>query len=450
MLFGIVPVRSGHDAFRCPGYKRLSSLKLVDEQLAEAMIYAVEQLNQGKIYKNLFAGKKVGIVIMDSCNEQIPTFKSLLSFWQGTADICKTELNCKDVADKTLVYIGGLASDVSARVTQLMVGRKTILISYSSTSSLFRDPQSNVSPNLIRLPPSNNLQIAAMIDICVKMKWFYISMIYANNVYGLSAQRELLSKAKHYNICVTLTLPFKKGDLAESFVAELKRRPDAKVVIVFINSEDLEPFMMSFTRGMEEQDFTFLASEAWGRFLRIDEFGEKIVGSLSLEIDIPSDPVFEDYLKQKQLSMFQDDEWRQAAMESQCYIPSSLNKLSNKQCRANITLKDIRSKNQWSPLVIQSVYAAAVGLNMSISEICDKVEVCSKLFQKTEKVIEIFKGVKLKGKDGNEKSMFNKEGDGTFSYTVHRIKKIDKKFVYNKVSNIFSVLPYHTLSHTPK
>lgn len=434
MLFGIVPVRTGNNAMYCPCYNKLSPSELKGSQLAEAMLYAVSQLNKRKVYKNLFPGKSIGIIIMDSCNQQLLTFKSMLSFLRATADICQKTVDCLSIKDKIFVYIGGLSSEVSISISQLMTGMNTIQISYASTSSLFRDSLSYEHTNFLRLTPSDNLQISAIIDICVKMSWRYVSLIYANNTYGRSAQRELISRAKHSKICVTQSLLYKNGEDPKIVLEGLKRRPDAKIVIVFLNSARLENFMMSITENMEEGEFFFLGSESWGSSLRLDRIGEKIAGSLSLGIDMLPDPAFEEYLRHKKLDMSSSNEWNLAAMESQCYIPSSLNKQSSKACPANITLTDLGKQHSWATAVIQSVYAAAVGLNMSIARICNSVEVCPKLFQKIPDIIEIFKQVKLHNSNGEYRRVFDNEGDGILPYAIYMIHQEDKKFTYSKVS----------------
>lgn len=433
MLFGIVPVRTGSDAMNCPCYYRLSPSELKGSHLAEAMLYAVEQLNKRKVYKNLFPGKTIGIIIMDSCNQQLPTFKSMLSFLRATADICQKISDCLSIKDKIVVYIGGLSSEVSIRISQLMTAMKTIQISYASTSSIFRDPLSDEYANFLRLTPSDNLQISAIIDICVKMSWRYVSLIYANNIYGRSAQRELISRANHSNICVTLSLLYKSGEDPKNLLEELKRRPEAKIVIVFLNSDRLENFMTSITENIEEGEFFFLGSESWGSSLRLDRIGEKIAGSLSLGIDMPPDRAFEEYLKHKKLDITSSNEWNLAAMESQCYMPLSLNKQSSKACPANITLRDLGKQHLWATLVIQSVYAAAVGLNMSIAKICNSVEVCPRLFQKTSEIIEIFKQVKLRNSNGEYRRVFDNEGDGVLPYSIYKIHQKGRNFVYTKI-----------------
>lgn len=433
MLFGIVPVRTSDDARSCRSHDLTSKFK--GSQLAEAMFYAVDTLNQKKLYKDLFPNKKLGIIVMDSCNQQIPTFKALLSFLNGSARICRKIRNCTELIAKTFVYIGGLTSEVSIRILQLMDALNTVQISYASTSSVFRGPLILEYPHFLRLTPSDSQQISVIIDICVHMKWRYVSLIYADNAYGRSAQRELISKAKDAEVCVTQSLSFAKDDDPDYLLTNLKRRPDAKVVIVFLNSAMLRNVMSYLGTHMKEREFTFLGSEAWGRYLRLDSLAEKFHGSLTLGIDIHPDREFENYRKRTELNLDKNNPWTVAAMESKCYMPGSLNQESGKACPPNLTLNYVGEQNQWASMVIQSVYAAAVGLNMSISQLCDKLEVCPRLFQKFSEVIRIFKKVELKDPDGQYRRVFDADGDGARSYIVYMIQGMNRKFDYIEIGH---------------
>lgn len=416
IFIGIVPIHDQHksNVYSCGSIRMVSGVSL-----AEAMLFAVRKLNERHTYKYIFPGKKIGILILDSCDSEIIILRKLFAMRNNDSMICSKGLNCTHILNNAIVYIAALSSRVSQSVSKIMTPQHTVQISYGSTSDSLSNR--NIYPNFMRVCTSDEQQVEAMIDLLVNFEWKYISIIYANELYGISFKDSFLDKSKLHDICVIRLLPYDDSSDVEKMLNSLRQRPEARVVILYLRSNQIKRFLNNFVKPIVEQEFFFLGSEAWANKIQLSEIVSKIQGSFTLALEIQENEEFNRYKNNTILKQNNNNIWLQNFIEKNCYMEMSLDKMSDKSCRQNYTLHEAGLKSVWIPMVIDAINAAALGLNKSISQMCNNGLVCPILFKKTNEVIKNLKNVKLK-KTGGFFQVFDNNQDGTLNYNIYNIR----------------------------
>lgn len=416
IFIGIVPIHEEHksNAYSCGSVRMVSGVSL-----AEAMLFAVRKLNERNTYKYIFPGKKIGILILDSCDSEIIILRKLFAMRNNDSIICSQDLNCTHILNNAIVYIAALSSRVSQAVSKIMTSQHTVQISYGSTSDSLSNR--NIYPNFMRVCTSDEQQVEAMIDLLVKFEWKYISIIYANELYGISFKDTFLDKSKLYDICVIRLLPYDDNSDVEKMLNSVRQRPEARVVILYLRSNQIKRFLNKFVKPMTKQEFIFLGSEAWSNKIQLPEIVRKIEGSFTLGLEIQENEEFNRYKHNTIVKQNNNNIWLQNFIEKNCYMEMSLDKRSDKSCPQNYTLDEVGLKSVWIPMVIDAIYVAALGLNKSISQMCNNGLVCPILFQRTNELIENFKDVKLKKTDGFFQ-VFDNNQDGTLNYNIYNTR----------------------------
>ena len=281
----------------------------------------------------------------------------------------------------------------------------------------------------MRVCTADDQQTKALIDLLVKFDWKFTSVIYVNELYGISFKNSFI-RLSEMHICVIREVPYNTEADTKNILALLRQRPKSRVVLLYLRSHQVPSFLRIFVCLAQKNEFIFIGSEAWADKFQLGKIAETIPGSLTFDINIQENADFNRYRKEKIIKENTNNIWLMNLIEKRCYLPLSLDKKSNKPCPQMYRLEDAGFKSVWIPFVIDAVTAAAIGLNKSISQICKNGLVCPELFQRTEELIENIKNVRLR----NAK-VFDNSGDGMSGYNIFEVA-IDGS--YKKVIVILS------------
>ena len=269
----------------------------------EAMLYTIDEINANP---NLLPGITLGASVLDTCARAPYALEQSLEFIRASfTSLDPTEFVCRDgseakpkSAPTTVVgVVGGSYSTVSMQVANLLRLFKIPQISYASTSASLSDKQRY--DYFIRTVPPDTLQAKALVDIVQEFNWTYVSIVHSEGEYGESGIDFFKHEAKAKNICIAASKEISlraTNATYDEVIKELLGKPEAKVVIVFVRSEDATGLLNAASRRNLTGKFVWIASDGWGNRLAPVK-NNPLVAQGAITLELQSTPIvkFEDY-----------------------------------------------------------------------------------------------------------------------------------------------------------
>ncbi|KAK3607948.1 hypothetical protein CHS0354_006543 [Potamilus streckersoni] len=177
---------------------------------------------------------------------------------QAGLEICLPTLS--QLYNSILGFIDGLASGLSFPISETIQPLDYVQISYASTNPSLSDI--NLYPYFMRTITPDNKQTHVMIQILSELKSEYIQVVYIEGIYGKGSRDVVRNSASPNKICIVqeiIVQQLSDGNYHYS-IEELRKKPFAKIVIIFISSNIVPLVMKEFnTKACE---FVFIGSEA--------------------------------------------------------------------------------------------------------------------------------------------------------------------------------------------
>ena len=302
LLGGVLPIHPFNDDGSCG---ILDDLNL---QRAEAIAFAVNRINADP---NLLPpGVKLAFYILDSCLLVNNALDRTLDFITGSVAIGN---------NGTLYRVSGIIGETQS----------TISIAMASLLRLFRIPQ--ISPfstaselsdktlyeYFLRIPPPDNYQSAAMVDLVEYFNWSYIIAINSADTYGRDGINQFIKMLSIRNatlrcIAKRIEIPFQDAtrrdfdDAAASFVDPMVI--NASAVVLFGHSAIAEGLLDALTRRNITRRLFWVGSDSWGDSL--SGIYPKLLGNLvSVVPKTTVSAEFDDYFKSLHISNHTSSPW---------------------------------------------------------------------------------------------------------------------------------------------
>ncbi|XP_071810181.1 metabotropic glutamate receptor 3-like isoform X1 [Asterias amurensis] len=241
-------------------------------QRLEAMLFAIDLINNDT---NILPGIEIGAEIRDTCSSDTYALEQSLEFVRSslttvtlTSPECPPEhVPVNHTANPGVVagVIGGSYSTVSIQVANLLRLFQIPQISYASTSSELSDRKK--FEYFARTVPPDKLQAKAIADIVASFGWTYVSTIASEGNYGESGIYEFQKEAALRNICIARAekiLSSADSQTYDKIITRLKKKQNAKVVVLFTRVEDARDLLSAAMRANHSESFIWLASDGWG------------------------------------------------------------------------------------------------------------------------------------------------------------------------------------------
>lgn len=348
----------------------------------EAMLYAVDKINKDI---SLLPGITLGAEILDTCARDTYALNQSLEFVRASmSNLDASEFECIDGSEpkpkseqKAVAgVIGGSGSDVSIHVANLLRLFKIPQISYASTSAALSDKSR--FDYFARTVPPDTFQAKAMADIVELFNWTYVSTIASEGDYGQSGIDSFVHEARARNICVATSekIPLSSNNKTfDDIITSLRKKANAKGVILFTRMEDSRGLMESIRRMNASQEFTLIASDAWGNQQSVVDGLRAEAAEGAITINPRSEVVtdFDKYLFSLTPQNNVRNPWFEEFWEHKfsCRLHEAGEHLSIPACTSSLKLEhDNTKQDNKVQFVIDAVYAMAHALNNMHHDIC--------------------------------------------------------------------------------
>ncbi|KAK2096360.1 Metabotropic glutamate receptor 3 [Saguinus oedipus] len=244
-------------------------------------------------------------------------------------------------------------------------------ISYASTSAKLSDKSRY--DYFARTVPPDFYQAKAMAEILRFFNWTYVSTVASEGDYGETGIEAFEQEARLRNICIATAEKVGRSNIRKSYdsvIRELLQKPNARVVVLFMRSDDSRELIAAASRA--NASFTWVASDGWGAQESIVKGSEHVAyGAITLEL--ASQPVrqFDRYFQSLNPYNNHRNPWFRDFWEQkfQCSLQNKRN--HRRVCDKHLAI-DSSNYEQESKImfVVNAVYAMAHALHKMQRALC--------------------------------------------------------------------------------
>ncbi|XP_064620108.1 uncharacterized protein LOC135483288 isoform X2 [Lineus longissimus] len=398
-------------------------VRLEYAQLMEAFAFAIDRV---KIDNPKWLNKvTLGAVGFDDCSSVSRAKGVVANFHNNQLDLRNPATSQKIHPNSVEGYVASSASDTTISIAEILTPLRITQVGYAATSTELSNK--GVYPYFLRTVPSDDKQVTAMIRLLKEMSWKYVQTIQAPTSYGKNAVAEFLKQAKPAGICVTASHEFTSHGSYLAILERLRQRPQAKVVIVFADTADINGFLKAVKVQNAGGEFLLFGGELWGTSpLPIVDAENVAVGSLTMKLRSPFIAEFDKYLRGLKVNANSRNpfyrEWYQATFN--CYIDVQSTTVYPKPCNTTLTIPDspMFYQSQFAYYTINAVYAIAMGLDEALKFYCGSTytSICKEFVNAANKKQLLFDKIKAADfLDIDKKTFKFIDGEGNAEYEVH-------------------------------
>ncbi|XP_020493323.1 metabotropic glutamate receptor 4 [Labrus bergylta] len=388
-LGGLFPVHArGNDGKACGELKKEKGIHRL-----EAMLFALDRINNDN---ELLPNITLGARILDTCSRDTHALEQSLTFVQALIEKDSTDVKCLSGGppiitkpERVVGVIGASASSVSIMVANILRLFKIPQVSYASTAPELSD---NTRYDFFsRVVPPDTYQAQAMVDIVKAMRWNYVSTVASEGNYGESGVDAFIQRSREDGgLCISQSVKIprepKSGEF-DKIIRRLSENPNARVVIIFANEDDIRRLLLAAKKANQTGHFIWVGSDSWGSkispILNQEEMAEGAVTILPKRQSIKG---FDRYFISRTLENNRRNIWFAEFWENnfQCKLSrhavkkgSGIKKCTNHERIGKDSSYEQEGKVQF---VIDAVYAMAHALHNMHRDLCPgKVGLCSKM-----------------------------------------------------------------------
>ncbi|XP_035594561.1 metabotropic glutamate receptor 4-like isoform X2 [Oncorhynchus keta] len=271
-----------------------------------------------------------------------------------------------------------------------------------------------------------------MVDIVKAMRWNYVSTVASEGNYGESGVDAFIQKSREDGgVCISQSVKIPREPKLGEFdkvIRRLSENPNARVVILFANEDDIRRILQAAKKANQTGHFIWVGSDSWGSkispILNQEEMAEGAVTILPKRQPIRG---FDRYFISRTLDNNRRNIWFAEFWENnfQCKLSrhalkkgSGIKKCTNHERIGKDSSYEQEGKVQF---VVDAVYAMAHALHNMHKELCPgKVGLCSKMETiNGTMLLKFIRNVNFTGIAGTP-VIFNVNGDAPGRYEIYQ------------------------------
>lgn len=250
---------------------------------------------------------------------------------------------------------------VSAATQLTITGH--VQVSYASTYPTLSDQLEY--PYFLRLVAQDSVQADAMMEVIKAIQGEYVQVVYNECSCGSARRTSIELMARKHGICVAQFIEVKLTDSYFRYYEILRKKPHAKLVIIFLSSSILTNFMENLNDQMNNGEFQFLGSESWGGNNDLLKY-DIVKGSLCVTMQLEEIKGLRSYIQEKVPNREQYDPWLEQYIQKRqnCYFSWSYDKTCSRECTDEILPPAEKNEFQsdfWNAFATNSLLALLMG-----------------------------------------------------------------------------------------
>uniref|UniRef100_A0A8C4RUQ8 Extracellular calcium-sensing receptor-like n=1 Tax=Erpetoichthys calabaricus TaxID=27687 RepID=A0A8C4RUQ8_ERPCA len=252
-------LQSKPEAFTCIGFFfYFKSLNYRGYQFAEAMIFAIEEINNRT---DILPNVSLGYKIYDACGTISLAIKAAMALISGAGEAQSSTLSCSQQSSIHAI-IGESASSPTIGIATLVGQFNIPVISHFATCACLSNRKE--FPTFFRTIPSDYYQSRALAQLVKHFGWTWVGTIRSDNDYGKSGMATFIEAAQKEGICIEYSEVIYRTNPRETFLktVEVIKMVSSKIIVAFASFIDMELLM----KELLLQNITglqWVGSESW-------------------------------------------------------------------------------------------------------------------------------------------------------------------------------------------
>ncbi|XP_067364247.1 extracellular calcium-sensing receptor-like [Channa argus] len=397
------------------------SLNFRDFQVAHAMIFTIEQINNST---DLLPGISLGYKLYDTCGSIARSVQVALALANGN-DILSalTEAPCNRPAQVQAIM--GETSSSPCMAIATVIGPFNIpLISHFATCACLSDKTKY--PSFLRTIPSDYYQSRALAQLVKYFGWTWVGAIRSNDDYGNSGMATFTETAQELGICLEYSVSLFRTDPPNKIEKIIKtiKYSNSKVIVAFLSALDLDVLMYQLSQH-NLTGYQWVGSEGWIFDSQIAEKDQHHILNGAIGLSIPKvhvSGIKEFILDVKPLNSSGNDilmKFWEALFS--CKFNQSMPSAKNqRECTGHEDLSELKhSFTDMSHMpIFNNIYKGVYAVAHALHNILGCNETCNYKVQLDPfTILQHIKNISFKTKEGDE-VYFNENGDPPAKYEI--------------------------------
>ncbi|XP_039614261.1 extracellular calcium-sensing receptor-like [Polypterus senegalus] len=236
---------------------KCKSLNFREFQLAQTMIFAIEEINNDT---EILPGISLGYTIYDDCSSVMLAIKTAMALANGQEETVYTNKSC--TKPSAVAIIGHSGSSLSIGSATAIRAFNIPLVSYFATCACLSNRRE--FPTFFRTIPSDYYQSRALAQLVKHFGWTWIGTIRSDNDYGNNGMATFLQEVQKEGICVEYTEAIYRNYPRERIlkIVDLIKMSSSRVIVAFTTSIDLQ-YLVKELLLQNVTGLQWIGSEGW-------------------------------------------------------------------------------------------------------------------------------------------------------------------------------------------
>uniref|UniRef100_A0A8C4DSQ7 G-protein coupled receptors family 3 profile domain-containing protein n=1 Tax=Dicentrarchus labrax TaxID=13489 RepID=A0A8C4DSQ7_DICLA len=367
-----------------------TSLNFRDFQFAQAMLFAIEEINNST---DLLPGISLGYKIYDVCGSIARSVRVALALANGNEVVFAPSKEQCTKPVQVQAIMGESSSSPCMAIATVIGPFHIPLISHYATCACLSDKTKY--PSFLRTIPSDYYQSRALAQLVKHFGWTWVGAIRTNDDYGNNGMAIFTETAQKLGICLEYSVSFFRTDPPEKVqhIINIIKTSTSKVIVAFLSHRDLDVLIHELSQH-NLTGYQWVGVEGWIFDFQTAAMDRHHILDGAIGLSIPKAHV--------------------SGMKEFMLNVKPLNSSSNElECTGDEDLSGVQNiftDMSLMPLfnnVYKGVYAVAYALHSMLS--CNKT--CN------NKILQHIRKIHFKTKEGDE-VYFNENGDPAAKYEI--------------------------------
>ncbi|XP_023258217.1 extracellular calcium-sensing receptor-like, partial [Seriola lalandi dorsalis] len=262
---------------------KCTSLNFREFQFAQAMIFAIEEINNST---DLLPGISLGYKMYDTCGSIARSVRVALALANGNEiESAPSDAPCTRPA-QVLAIMGETSSSPCMAIATVIGPFHIPMISHFATCACLSDKTKY--PSFLRTIPSDYYQSRALAQLVKHFGWTWVGAIRTNDDYGNNGMATFTETAQQLGICLEYSMSFFRTDPPKKIqkIIDIIKASTSKVIVAFLSHMDMDVLIHELS-NYNMTGYQWVGSESWIFDSQIAEMDKHHILDGAIGLSIP-------------------------------------------------------------------------------------------------------------------------------------------------------------------
>ncbi|XP_054461304.1 extracellular calcium-sensing receptor-like [Anoplopoma fimbria] len=409
-----------------------TSLNFREFQFAQAMLFAVEEINNST---DLLPGISLGYKIYDSCGSIARSVRVALALANGNeVALAPSEAPCTSLSQVQAI-MGETSSSPCMAIATVIGPFHIPMISHFATCACLSDKTKY--PSFLRTIPSDYYQSRALALLVKHFGWTWVGAIRTNDDYGNNGMATFTDTAQWLGICLEYSVSFFRTDPPDKIqnIIDIIKTSTSKVIVAFLSHMDMDVLLHELSHH-NLTGYQWVGSESWIFDSQIAAMDRDHILDGAIGLSIPKahvSGVREFMLDVKPLNSSNNEMFTEfwEALFSCKFRQSKSSSGNQRECTGHEDLTGVQNSFTDMSLmqIFNNVYKGVYAVAHTLHIILNCNQTCNNTVKLDPyKILQVMKKIQFKTKEGDE-VFFNENGDPAAKYEIINWQPTEKGIV---------------------